>query len=203
MTLNLPIILTLSRIAAIPVFVLVYYLPVSWSNEVCTWLFVLAALTDWADGHIARRYDLASPFGAFLDPVADKLMVAVVLILLVDRNPTGYGAIWLAIPAAVIVGREITISALREWMAGVGETTKVAVSTIGKIKTTAQLVALPLMIYREDLFGVIPVVEIGFVLLYVAALLTIWSMTLYLRGAWPVLKRGVAPAPMSERPPSP
>jgi len=203
MRLNVPIILTLSRIAVIPVFVLVYYLPVSWSNEACTWLFVLAALTDWADGHIARRYDLASAFGAFLDPVADKLMVAVVLILLVDRNPTDYGAIWLAIPAAVIVGREITISALREWMAGIGETTKVAVSTIGKVKTTAQLVALPFLIYRDDLFGVIPVVDIGFVLLYVAALLTIWSMTLYLRGAWPVLKRGVSPTPVSGRPPSP
>lgn len=190
MRLNLPILLTLSRIAVIPVFVLVYYLPVDWSNLVCTWLFIIAAITDWADGHIARRYGMTSRFGAFLDPVADKLMVAVVLILLVDRNPTGFGAIWLAIPAVVIVGREITISALREWMAEVGQQAKVAVSFIGKIKTVAQLVALPFMIYREDLFGVIPVVEIGFVLLYVAAILTIWSMALYVRGAWPALKSG-------------
>ncbi len=190
MRLNLPIILTLSRIAVIPVFVLVYYLPVDWSNLVCTWLFIIAAITDWADGHIARRYGLTSRFGAFLDPVADKLMVAVVLILLVDRNPTGFGAVWLAIPAAVIVGREITISALREWMAEVGQQAKVAVSYIGKVKTVAQLVALPFMIYREDLFGVIPVVQIGFVLLYVAAILTIWSMAIYVRGAWPTLKRG-------------
>lgn len=191
MRLNLPILLTLSRIAVIPVFVIVYYLPVDWSNLVCTWLFIIAAITDWADGHIARRYGLTSRFGAFLDPVADKLMVAVVLILLVDRNPTGFGAIWLAIPAVIIVGREITISALREWMAEVGQQAKVAVSFIGKIKTVAQLVALPFMIYREDLFGVIPVVQIGFVLLYVAAILTIWSMALYVRGAWPTLKRGV------------
>lgn len=190
MRLNLPILLTLSRIAVIPVFVLVYYLPVEWSNLVCTWLFIIAAITDWADGHIARRYGLTSRFGAFLDPVADKLMVAVVLILLVDRNPTGFGAIWLAIPAVVIVGREITISALREWMAEVGQQAKVAVSYIGKIKTVAQLVALPFMIYREDLFGVIPVVQIGFVLLYVAAILTIWSMAIYVRDAWPTLKRG-------------
>ncbi len=194
MRLNLPIILTLSRIAVIPVFVLVYYLPVDWSNLVCTWLFIIAAITDWADGHIARRYGMTSRFGAFLDPVADKLMVAVVLILLVDRNPTGFGAIWLAIPAAVIVGREITISALREWMAEVGQQAKVAVSYIGKVKTVAQLVALPFMIYRQDLFGVIPVVQIGFVLLYVAAILTIWSMAIYVRGAWPTLKRGAGTA---------
>lgn len=190
MRLNLPIFLTLSRIAVIPIFVLVYYLPVDWSNLVCTWLFIIAAITDWADGYIARRYGLTSRFGAFLDPVADKLMVAVVLILLVDRNPTGLGTIWLAIPAVVIVGREITISALREWMAEVGQQAKVAVSFIGKVKTVAQLVALPFMIYREDLFGFIPVVEIGFGLLYVAAILTIWSMAIYVRGAWPVLKRG-------------
>lgn len=191
MRLNFPIILTLSRIVVIPVFVLVYYLPVGWSNVVCTWLFIIAALTDWLDGLIARRFAMTSRFGAFLDPVADKLMVAVVLIVLVDRNPTDYGMVWLAIPAMIIVGREITISALREWMAEVGERAKVAVSYIGKIKTTAQLVALPLMIYREPLYGSIPVVDIGLVLLYIAALLTMWSMIIYLRGAWPVLKESL------------
>lgn len=188
MRLTLPTILTLSRIVMIPIFVVVYYLPVSWSNVVCTWLFIFAALTDWLDGYIARRFGMTSRFGAFLDPVADKLMVAAALVLLVDDNPTDYGTIWLAVPAVVIVGREITISALREWMAELGAGAKVAVSYIGKIKTTAQLTAIPLMLYREPLFGVVPVVQLGFVLLYLAALLTIWSMVLYLRGAWPVLK---------------
>jgi len=188
MKFNLPILLTLSRIAVIPVFILIYYMPVSWSNETCTWLFVAAAITDWLDGYIARRYQLDSRFGAFLDPVADKLMVAVVLILLVDRNPTSLPGILVAIPAIIIVGREITISALREWMAEMGESGKVSVSYIGKVKTTAQLVALPFMIHREPLWDVIPVAEIGLVLLYVAAVLTLWSMLIYLKGAWPVMK---------------
>jgi CDP-diacylglycerol--glycerol-3-phosphate 3-phosphatidyltransferase len=188
MKLNLPLVLTLSRIAVIPVFVVVFYLPVGWSNEVCTWLFVIAAITDWLDGLIARRFGMTSRFGAFLDPVADKLMVAVVLILLVDHNPTPYPDVLVAIPAAVIVGREITISALREWMAEVGAQAKVAVSFIGKIKTTAQLVALPMMIYREPLWGGVPMGDIGFYLLYLAAILTLWSMFIYLRGAWPTLR---------------
>ena len=188
MKFNIPILLTLSRIAVIPVFILIYYLPVSWSSEVCTWLFVAAAITDWLDGYIARKYKLDSRFGAFLDPVADKLMVAVVLILLVDRNPTDWPGILLAIPAIIIVGREITISALREWMAELGEGGKVSVSYIGKVKTAAQLVALPFMIHREPLWDVIPVAEIGLILLYVAAVLTLWSMFIYLKGAWPVMK---------------
>ena len=131
---------------------------------------------------------MMSRFGAFLDPVADKLMVAVVLILLVDHNPTPYPDFLLAVPAAIIVGREITISALREWMAEVGQQSMVKVSFIGKVKTTAQMIALPFMIYREPLYGV-PVAEVGFYLLYMAAVLTLWSMALYLRGAWPTLKR--------------
>jgi len=188
MKFNIPILLTLSRIAVIPVFILIYYLPVSWSSGVCTWLFVAAAITDWLDGYIARKYKLDSRFGAFLDPVADKLMVAVVLILLVDRNPTDWPGILLAIPAIIIVGREITISALREWMAELGEGGKVSVSYIGKVKTAAQLVALPFMIHREPLWDVIPVAEIGLILLYVAAVLTLWSMFIYLKGAWPVMK---------------
>jgi CDP-diacylglycerol--glycerol-3-phosphate 3-phosphatidyltransferase len=188
MKLNIPTILTLSRIAVIPVFILIYYLPVPWSNVVCTMLFVLAAITDWLDGYIARRYQLSSRFGAFLDPVADKLMVAVVLILLVDRNPTMLPDLFVAIPAIIIVGREITISALREWMAELGEGGLVSVSYIGKVKTTAQLIALPFMIHREPLWGFIPVAEIGIFLLYVAAILTLWSMVSYIRGAWPILR---------------
>lgn len=189
MKINLPTMLTLSRIAVIPVFIVVFYMEVWWSHSVCTALFVLAGFTDWLDGHIARKYDMSSRFGAFLDPVADKLMVAIVLILLVDENPTPYADVLLVIPAIIIVGREITISALREWMAELGESSKVSVSYIGKVKTTAQLVALPMMIYKQPLFGIIPVAEIGFYLLYLAAMLTLWSMITYLRGAWPTLKK--------------
>lgn len=187
MRINVPTALTLSRIAVIPVFIVIFYLPVPWANDVCTMLFVAAAITDWLDGYIARKYSLTSRFGAFLDPVADKLMVTVALILLVSKNPTEYPGIFLAIPAAIIIGREITISALREWMAEVGESAKVAVSYIGKIKTAAQLVAIPMMIFREPLFGIFPVVDIGLVLLYAASILTLWSMLIYLRGAWPTL----------------
>ena len=188
MRINIPTLLTLSRIAVIPVFVIVYYLPVHWANVACTALFIVAAITDWLDGYIARKFSLMSRFGAFLDPVADKLMVTVVLILLVDKNPTTYSDIFLTVPAVIIVGREITISALREWMAELGEQGKVAVSYIGKVKTTAQLVALPMLIYREPLFGEIPVVTIGFFLLYLAAILTMWSMFVYIRASWPTMK---------------
>ena len=184
--LNIPNSLTLLRIGLIPVFVLFFYLPVGWAHLVTTAIFALAALTDWLDGYLARRLGETSAFGAFLDPVADKLIVATALVLLVDRNPTGYHGILMALPAAIIVGREITISALREWMAEVGATRKVAVNYIGKIKTTAQMVALLLLLYREPLLG-IDAAQMGFFLLYVAALLTLWSMTVYLRAAWPVL----------------
>lgn len=192
MKINLPTALTLSRIAVIPVFIVVFYLPVRWANDMCTILFVLAAITDWLDGYIARKYSLTSRFGAFLDPVADKLMVTVALMLLVSRNPTEYPNIFLVIPSVIIVGRELAVSALREWMAGAGESAKVAVSYIGKIKTVAQLVAIPMMIYKEPLFGIFPVADIGLVLLYVAAILTLWSMMIYLRGAWPSLSEGAS-----------
>jgi CDP-diacylglycerol--glycerol-3-phosphate 3-phosphatidyltransferase len=184
MRLNLPNILTLLRIALIPVFVFLFYLPVAWANIAVTAVFALAAITDWLDGYLARRLDLTSAFGAFLDPVADKLMVATALVLIVESNPTSFPGILIAIPAAIIVGREITISALREWMAEIGSSTTVAVSMIGKIKTTAQMVALIFLLYKEPLFGV-PVTGVGFVMLYVAAILTLWSMTLYLKAAWP------------------
>jgi CDP-diacylglycerol--glycerol-3-phosphate 3-phosphatidyltransferase/cardiolipin synthase len=181
---NIPNILTLLRILLIPVFVAVFYLPVAWSNSACALVFALAAVTDWFDGYLARRWGQVSPLGAFLDPVADKLMVAVALILLVQAEP----APELALPAAIIIGREITISALREWMAELGARAAVAVSLIGKFKTAAQMVAILLLIYRDPLFG-LPVREIGYVLLYLAAALTLWSMLVYLRAAWPSLSR--------------
>ena len=179
---TIPNILTVLRIALIPVFLLAYYLPLSWSHILTTAIFGLAALTDWFDGYLARRLEQSSPFGAFLDPVADKLIVAVALIMLVQSNPT----LWFVVPAAIIVGREIAISALREWMAEVGERAQVAVSVIGKIKTTVQMIALLMLLYREDLWG-FPTHDVGVVLLYAAAVLTLWSMVIYLKAAWPSL----------------
>lgn len=183
MQLNLPILLTWLRIILIPIFVGVFFLPVSWSNVVCAALFAMAAVTDWLDGYLARRLGQTSSFGAFLDPVADKLMVAAALVLIVQANPTP----WLAVAALVIIGREITISALREWMAQIGSQKKVAVSMIGKFKTTAQMTALLLLLYREPLGG-FPTEEAGLILLIIAAGLTLWSMFHYIFAAWPVLR---------------
>lgn len=185
--LNIPNSLTFTRIALIPVFVVIFYLPYSWASIAAALVFSLAAITDFLDGYMARRLGESSAFGAFLDPVADKLMVAVALILLLDRNPTTFDGVWLALPAAIIIGREITISALREWMAEIGASTKVAVSSMGKWKTAAQLTALIMLLWKQPLFGVIPIVEIGFISLYIAAVLTFWSMLLYLKAAWPEL----------------
>ncbi|HFD15217.1 MAG TPA: CDP-diacylglycerol--glycerol-3-phosphate 3-phosphatidyltransferase [Rhodospirillales bacterium] len=183
--LNLPIAITLVRIALIPILVLVFYLPVPWSPAAAALVFALGAVSDWLDGYLARRLSQTSPFGAFLDPVADKLMVAVALVLLVQADPTP----WLAVPAAVIVGREIVISALREWMAEVGKRAHVAVSLVGKFKTGVQMAALLCMLYRQPLGG-LPVYETGFALLYVAAGLTLWSMVMYLRAALAALRAG-------------
>lgn len=180
---NIPNTLTLLRIVLIPVFVLVFYLPLSWSNEVACIIFVVAAVTDMLDGYLARRLNQLSRLGAFLDPVADKLMVAVALVLVVERQPS----IVLALPAAVIICREITVSALREWMASVGASKKVAVSVLGKIKTISQMVALGFLIFHESVLG-LPVYGIGLSLLYLAAILTIVSMFQYLMIAWPELK---------------
>lgn len=191
MTYNLPNILTLLRIALIPVFAVLFYLPVPWAHVAVTVVFAIAAITDWLDGYLARRWQQTSAFGAFLDPVADKLMVAAALVMLVDVNPTPFSDLLLVLPAVVIIGREIVISALREWMAEIGDRTSVAVSTIGKIKTSAQMLALLLLLYREPL-GEFPTAEIGFVLLYVAAGLTLWSMVIYLRAAWPSLSGGAS-----------
>jgi CDP-diacylglycerol--glycerol-3-phosphate 3-phosphatidyltransferase/cardiolipin synthase len=185
MTYTLPNLLTLFRIALVPVFLVLFFAPVSWAREGCAALFALAAITDWLDGYLARRMGLVSPIGAFLDPVADKLMVAAALVLLVQADPTP----WLAVPAVVIIGREITISALREWMAELGARARVAVSAVGKFKTAAQMVAVILLLYRDDLLG-IPVYTVGFALLYVSVILTLWSMTVYIRAAWPSLLGG-------------
>ena len=179
---TVPNILTLLRIVLIPVLVLVFYLSGHWHYQISAAIFGLAALTDMLDGYLARRLKQISVFGAFLDPVADKLMVAVALVLVVEDNPSAL----FAIPAMVIIGREIAISALREWMSEIGERTKVAVSVIGKIKTITQMVAILLLLYKVPL-GPLPMHDIGLVLLYVAAFLTLWSMIVYLRAAWPIL----------------
>lgn len=192
MKLTLPTWLTLLRIVLIPVLVLVFYLPHEWTNFAAAFIFILAAVTDWLDGWIARRYHLYSAFGAFLDPVADKLMVAVSLFLIVQDNPT----MWMAIWAAVIVGREIAVSALREWMAELGQRARVKVATIGKIKTIVQMVALGCLLYaatpgaveRSDIWLGEWVFRIGDWLLAIAAILTLWSGFQYLHAAWPILR---------------
>jgi len=181
---NLANILTLLRIALIPVLVLVFYSQWRGANMVAALLFMGAAITDWLDGWVARRYAQSSPFGAFLDPVADKLMVAVVLVLVVQADPQP----WLAITAAVIIGREISISALREWMAELGQRAKVQVAMLGKLKTIAQMSALTMLLYRENLYGM-PIYHIGEVLLVIAAVLTLWSAARYLVAAARVLRQ--------------
>ena len=174
---NLPNLITLSRIVMIPVFVVVFYLPASWSYMASAAIFALAGITDWLDGYLARRLNQSTPFGAFLDPVADKLMVAVALAVLIEE----YSAVLLTIPATIIIGREIVISALREWMAEIGSRGSVAVSYIGKIKTTAQIAAIVgLLAFPPG--NLLADIAVG--LLYVAAALTLWSMYLYLHAAW-------------------
>jgi CDP-diacylglycerol--glycerol-3-phosphate 3-phosphatidyltransferase len=184
MQITVPTILTLLRIALVPVLVVVFYLPFLWTNVACMVIFVLAAVTDIADGAIARRTGQMSRFGAFLDPVADKIMVTTALVLLVQRQES-YQALF-AIAAAIIIGREITISALREWMAEIGERALVNVTWIGKTKTGFQMTAIGFLLYHENL-GWIPVALIGELLLYTAAALTLWSMWSYLKAAWPAI----------------
>lgn len=182
MPMNLPNLLTLGRIALIPVFGMVFLLPLEWANIAAATIFALAAVTDWLDGYLARRLGQTSPFGAFLDPVADKLMVAVALVTLVAVNTSPL----FALAAAIIICREIAVSALREWMAELGKRATVAVSTIGKFKTAAQMLSITMLLYKEPVFG-ISMSVVGLALLYVAALLTLWSMVMYLRAAWSVL----------------
>lgn len=186
MPFNIPNLLTWFRILLIPLLVAVYYTPDHWLNmgekNLCaTLVFVLAAMTDWLDGYLARKLNQTSAFGAFLDPVADKLIVAVALILLVEMDRTN------VIVASIIIGREIAISALREWMATIGASAHVAVSLIGKIKTVVQMVAIPVLLFEAPLFG-IDVLEVGQWLIYIAALLTLWSMGYYIQRAWVQLK---------------
>lgn len=182
---NLPNILTLVRIALIPIFIIVYYLPWQWSHVASAAIFGLAALTDWVDGFLARKLDQVTPFGAFLDPVADKLIVVAAIVLLLEVHSTP----WFALPAIVIIGREIVISALREWMANLGVGDNVAVSMLGKIKTWIQMVAVALLLLAKPEQEWL--MQIGFVAIYVAALMTIWSMIQYLRLAWPHLNADV------------
>ncbi|HQV73194.1 MAG: CDP-diacylglycerol--glycerol-3-phosphate 3-phosphatidyltransferase [Xanthomonadales bacterium] len=189
MRLTLPTLLTLFRIALLPVIVVVFYLPEyfpktrSWSNLAAAGIFILAGITDWLDGWIARRYNLSSAFGAFLDPVADKLMVAVALFLIVQQNPTAL----MAVSSAVIVGREISISALREWMAELGQRAAVSVAWIGKFKTMMQIVAIVVCLHQRDL-PELRLYRIGEGLLVLAAVLTIWSAFIYVRAAWPIMR---------------
>jgi len=179
-----PNLLTLLRIALIPVFVLVFLLPYAWAPPVTCAIFALAGITDWLDGYLARRFNESSAFGQFLDPVADKLMVTTALILLLSYDPR----LWLTIAVIIIIGREITISALREWMAELGVSKHVAVSFVGKVKTMVQMLAIGFMLFQYPL-GPVPIYAIGVVLLFVAAGLTLWSMVLYLIAAWPDLSR--------------
>lgn len=180
---SLPNLLTLARIVIIPVFVIVFYLPFKNAHAAAAVIFAIACFTDWLDGYLARRLKMMSPFGAFLDPVADKLLVSTTLLLLIGSNDLNY----ITIPAMVIVGREIVISALREWMAEIGRRTSVTVGYIGKVKTTVQMAALVLLIAFNPLISWWG--TLGFVLLYVSAILTIWSMVIYLAVAWPDLMK--------------
>ena len=192
MRINLPNALTLFRIALLPVMVAVFYMndvftgvPLRAANAAAAGVFILASITDWLDGWLARRFNQASAFGAFLDPVADKLMVAVTLFVLVQSHPTAL----LAITAAVIVGREIAVSALREWMAFVGERARVRVQWIGKVKMVVQIIAIiVLLLERDKDAGLLRLWFVGETLLVIAAILTIWSGLAYLRAAWPVLR---------------
>lgn len=187
MPLNIPIILTWMRIAMIPLVIALYYLPVNWlsvplRDTIGALAFIFAALTDWFDGWLARRWNQTSSFGAFLDPVADKLMVCAALLILLDLSRLD------SFIALIIIGREITISALREWMATIGARDSVAVHWLGKFKTAAQMTAIPCLLFYQD-WNSIPFAPIGQVLVYIAAILTIWSMFYYMKKAWPIIKQ--------------
>jgi CDP-diacylglycerol---glycerol-3-phosphate 3-phosphatidyltransferase len=194
MLLTVPNTLTWLRIAAIPLIVVLYYLPYEWSDPAAGVLFAAAGITDSLDGYLARRLGQTSRLGAFLDPVADKLVVAVALVLVITRGAPplfGFSAaaveVVLVLSALIIIGREIAISALREWMAEIGQRKKVAVSQLGKYKTILQIVGVSMLLFRWDLFG-LPVYALGVVLTVLAAALTLYSMFVYLRAAWPELR---------------
>ena len=183
---NLPNIITVCRVSLIPLFAGIYLLPGSWTYLASAIIFGLVALTDWLDGYLARKLNESTPFGAFLDPVADKLIVVSALVILIAQH----ASVWLTIPGLVIVGREIVISALREWMAEMNRSMAVSVSYVGKVKTTIQMIAIALLL-------AIPpqseswILGVSYGLLYIAATMTLWSMTIYLRAAWPDLRSGL------------
>jgi CDP-diacylglycerol--glycerol-3-phosphate 3-phosphatidyltransferase len=184
MIFNAPNLVTLSRIVLIPLIIGIYYVPAGWlafdlRNLAATAIFILAALTDWLDGYLARRLNQMSAFGAFLDPVADKLIVVGALIVLLQLGRVD------ALVALIVIGREIAISALREWMAKVGQAKSVAVAFVGKLKTVSQMVAIPLLLYHDELLGVLDCQWLGTVLINIAAVLTVVSMLYYLRKALP------------------
>ncbi len=194
---NLPNILTLGRIVVIPFFVLFFYLPYTWGHLAAAIIFILACITDWLDGYLARRLHQSTKLGAFLDPVADKIIVCIALVLIVGepqfqfitfRSSVFSMPIWaLTIPVAIIVCREIVVSALREWMAEIGKRTSVAVSYLGKVKTAIQMIALSVLLYCDSTTPALVIVA-GYVFLYFSAVLTIWSMMIYVKAAWPELK---------------
>ncbi|KWR92069.1 CDP-diacylglycerol--glycerol-3-phosphate 3-phosphatidyltransferase [Cupriavidus sp. IDO] len=186
MPINIPILLTWLRVAMIPLVVGVFYLPEAWlpmhtKNMTAAAFFIIAAVTDWLDGFLARRWNQTSSFGAFLDPVADKLMVTAALLSLLALGRVA------DLIALVIIGREITISALREWMAQIGASKSVAVNFLGKLKTTVQMVAIPLLLYADNLFGM-DASLLGTWMIYLAAVLTLWSMFYYMKLAWPQIR---------------
>ncbi len=184
MQFNLPTWLTLVRIILIPVMVALFYLPWHLAHVACGVVFGIAGITDWLDGYLARKMSQTTLFGAFLDPVADKLMVSVALVLIVQADPNP----WLAIAAAVIIGREITIASLREWMAEIGQRSKVEVSWVGKWKTTAQIVAIEILLVSMDVWQE-TLRDLGQFLLLVSAILTLWSMFNYMKAALPALTK--------------
>ena len=179
---NIPNILTLTRVGLIPIFILLFYMPYHWSYVAAALIFTLAAVTDWLDGYLARKLQQSTPFGAFLDPVADKLMVVIARVLLVQHHAN----FWVTAPAAIIIGRELVISALREWMAEMGARAHVAVSQLGKYKTALQMVALVVLLANPPL--ITHWVVLGYILLAMSAVLTLWSMIVYLKAAWPHLR---------------
>lgn len=191
--LNLPNILTLIRILIIPVFVVIFYFPAHWGHLAAAIIFALASATDWLDGYLARSLKQSTKLGAFLDPVADKLMVSIALVMIVAecqfQSVSGLAipVAVITVPAAIIVSREIIVSALREWMAELGKRASVVVSRLGKVKTGVQMVALIVLVYCTPTVNAM-IVLLGYLLLYIAAILTIWSMVIYLKAAWVELK---------------
>jgi CDP-diacylglycerol--glycerol-3-phosphate 3-phosphatidyltransferase len=187
MPLNLPNLVTLLRVLLIPLIVAVFYLPDDWlaydgKNVAATAIFIVAAVTDWLDGYLARRLNQMSAFGAFFDPVADKLVVVGALVVLLKLGRVDM------VVGLIIIGREIAVSALREWMAQLGQAKSVAVAFVGKLKTTAQMVAIPLLLFEDSLFGLVDCYVLGTLLIYVAAVLTVISMLYYLRRALPLMR---------------